>query len=311
MRGDRFTNKCIFKQSIKKQKTGTPAKCRTRFMQWPVVSNLKTKLFYISLLLLVGISCADKSNKDVAILKSDFKLEADYTELTHKITELDTIKIWADLSSCMWMTTEKITLTKSNDSLNIELKVVQMMGPEVTEVIRIHKDDTIWNFNDFLKNNKDRLVKTEEMDEVNLRIEHNSDSIEFYTGNLGDLNKFIGDYYESMFKLKPKNKAYEFIMDINTESTPIKVKGIPESAFWAGNIEDDGHWFDVEWINNHKNLTRIAIYDELTGKLIKKKRFMKICPIDELKFIEDLRQEIDFYDGEKIQMKDNCYLQTN
>ncbi len=38
---------------------------------------------------------------------------------------------------------------------------------------------------------------------------------------------------------------------------------------------------------------------------------MKICPMDELKFIEDLRQEIDFYDGEKIQLNDNCYLQPN
>ena len=45
MRGDRFTNKCIFKQSIKKQKTGTPAKCRTRFMQWPVVKHLRGTFF--------------------------------------------------------------------------------------------------------------------------------------------------------------------------------------------------------------------------------------------------------------------------
>ena len=35
---------------------------------------------------------------------------------------------------------------------------------------------------------------------------------------------------------------------------------------------------------------------------------MKICPIDELKFIEDLKTEIDFYDGENIQLKSNCYL---
>ena len=31
------TNKCIFKELIQNQKTGIPAKCRTRFMQWPVV----------------------------------------------------------------------------------------------------------------------------------------------------------------------------------------------------------------------------------------------------------------------------------
>lgn len=273
--------------------------------------HLKTIQLFILLIFLIGISCVDKTNKDVALQKSNFNLKTDFTELTVKITELDTIKIWADLSSCMWMTTEKITLTKSNDSLNIELKVVQMMDPEVTEIIKIHEKDTTWGFNKFLTNNKERIVKTEERGDVNLKIKHNSDSIEFYTGNLSDLNRFIGNYYESMFKLKPKNKAYHFIMDIDTKPTPVKIKGIPESAFWAGNNEGYGHWFNMEWINNHKNLTRIAIYDEQTGKLIVKKRFMKICPIDELKFIEDLRQEIDFYDGEKIQLKDNCYLQIN
>ncbi|MCF1192354.1 hypothetical protein LRR18_12235 [Mangrovimonas sp. AS39] len=242
------------------------------------------------------------------MLKSDFKLEDDYKELTNKITELDTIKIWADLSSCMWMTTEKIILTKSNDSLNIELKVVQMMDPEITELIRIHENDTSWNFNSFLKKNKDRLVKTEERDEVNLKIKHNSDSLEFYTGNLGDLNSFIGSYYESMFKLKPNNNAYKFLMGIDFERTPNPIEGIPESAFWAGN-EEKGNWFLVESVNNHKNLVVIYIYDDQTGFLITKNQFMKVCPRNELKFIEDLEQEIDFYDGKYIHLNDNCYLQ--
>ncbi len=45
-RGDRTTNNCIFRQSINKQiNTGYPAKCRTRFMQWPVVPNLKKYIF--------------------------------------------------------------------------------------------------------------------------------------------------------------------------------------------------------------------------------------------------------------------------
>ncbi|WP_435623577.1 hypothetical protein [Flagellimonas sp.] len=206
-----------------------------------IVSNLKKIQLFIFLIFLIGIGCINKTNRDIVLQKSDFNLKTDFTELTDKITELDTIKIWADLSSCMWMTTEKITLTKSNDSLYIELKVVQMMDPEVTEVIKIHEKDTTWSFNKFLTNNKERILKTEERDEVNLTIKHNSDSIKFYTGNLGDLNSFIGNYYESMFKLKPKNKAYRFIMDIDIEKTPIPIKGIPESAFWSGNGKGLGH----------------------------------------------------------------------
>ncbi|WP_040254728.1 FEKKY domain-containing protein [Psychroserpens mesophilus] len=81
---------------------------------------------------------------------------------------------------------------------------------------------------------------------------------------------------------------------------------IPDSAFW---IEKNGigNWFNVDWMHNHKNNAIISIYDK-SGELIIKSKFMKICPIDELKFIEDLKSEIDFYDGENIQLKDNCYL---
>ena len=255
---------------------------------------------------LLVFSCNVKTNDETEILKSDFKLKSDFTELTKKMTKLDTIKIWANLSSCMWMCTEKMILTKSNDSLIIDLKVIQMRDPEVSETIKIHINDSIWNFNKFLNNNKDRLLKTTERNEINLSIRHKSDSIDFYTGNLGDLNRFIQDYYKSMFILKPKNKAYEFMLELNNEA--MRVEGIPVTAIWSGK-EGKGNWFDIEWVNNHKNKTRIAIYDEKSGKLIIRKIFMKICPIDESKFIENLRLEIDFYDGEKIQLKDNCYLQ--
>lgn len=85
-----------------------------------------------------------------------------------------------------------------------------------------------------------------------------------------------------------------------------KLTNIPKTAFW---IEKDssGNWFDIDWMHNHKNNVIISIYAK-NGNLIIKSKFTKICPIDELKFIEDLKTEIDFYDGENIQLKDNCYL---
>jgi len=82
---------------------------------------------------------------------------------------------------------------------------------------------------------------------------------------------------------------------------------IPKTAFL---IQKDSYknWFDVKWINNHQNMAYITIYDGITGNVIIESKFAKICPVDELKFIENLKNEIDFFDGENIQLKDNCYL---
>lgn len=81
---------------------------------------------------------------------------------------------------------------------------------------------------------------------------------------------------------------------------------IPKNAFWIEKNKK-GNWFHVDWMHNHMNIVIISIYDK-SGELLDKSKFLKICPADKLKFIEDLKMEIDFYDGENIQLKDNCYL---
>ena len=97
----------------------------------------------------------------------------------------------------------------------------------------------------------------------------------------------------------------------NVKPEVIRATGIPKSAFWAGKENEMGHWFEIKRINNHKNKAHILIYSVKKGELISNSKFMIICPINELKFIEDLEKEIHYFDGEKIQMKDNCYLQAN
>lgn len=108
-----------------------------------------------------------------------------------------------------------------------------------------------------------------------------------------------------------KNENGTNVLAENIDGKLVKrVGGIPKNAFLAGK-KDNRNWFLINSIHNHKNNAQISIYDNETGELILNKRFLKICPIDELKFIEDLKKEIDFYDGEKIKLKDNCFLKTN
>jgi hypothetical protein len=55
----------------------------------------------------------------------------------------------------------------------------------------------------------------------------------------------------------------------------------------------------------------MSIYDGKTGAFIIKKRFFMICPIEHLELIEDLAYDIDFYDGENIQLIGDCYLHAS
>ncbi len=110
--------------------------------------------------------------------------------------------------------------------------------------------------------------------------------------------------YLSIFILLLISSCHEYKQKENTE----KVTTLPESAFWIENKER-GNWFDIESVNSHRNHAVISIYDGKNKELILKKEFMKICPSDNLKFIEDLKSEIEYYDGKRIQLKDSCYLQ--
>ena len=89
---------------------------------------------------------------------------------------------------------------------------------------------------------------------------------------------------------------------------PDKLKRIPENAFWIGG-SDGGNWYVVENVNSHKNNTKISIYNDQTGELILSRKFMIICYTDNLHFIGDLKTQILSFDGDKIQLKNGCWLQ--
>ncbi|MEY8867919.1 hypothetical protein AB9K24_00330 [Meridianimaribacter flavus] len=86
----------------------------------------------------------------------------------------------------------------------------------------------------------------------------------------------------------------------------MKLTNIPKTAFWIEK-NGNGNWYNVDWMHNHKNNATLSIYDKY-GDIVTKGRFMIICPSDEIEFMDDLESQIDFYDGENIQLKSNCYL---
>jgi len=93
----------------------------------------------------------------------------------------------------------------------------------------------------------------------------------------------------------------------------LKPKNVPSGAFWAGGV-DGGNWYFVKEINTHRNNAAINVYNDQDGSLVKSKTFTLICPVEHQLFIENLKEQISGFDGEKIHFKSkdqekSCYLQ--
>jgi hypothetical protein len=117
--------------------------------------------------------------------------------------------------------------------------------------------------------------------------------IEIYNSQMNNyLDKLNGIGWKSEYK-----KEIDSLM---------KLTNIPKTAFWIEK-NGSGFWYNVDFIHSHKNNARISIFDKF-GDLIAKGKFILVCPTDEIEFIDDLEKQIDFYDGENIQLKSNCYL---
>ena len=94
---------------------------------------------------------------------------------------------------------------------------------------------------------------------------------------------------------------------------PKLLSNIPERAFWIGGV-DGGNWYVIDYIHDHRNNAIIKIYNDNDGSLIVSKRFMLICPSDNQTLLDDLKEQIQSFDGEKIYLKSpneksSCYLQ--
>ena len=158
---------------------------------------------------MIFVSC--KKERKTELPKSDFSLKKDYAVLTNKMTELDTIKVWMNLSECMFEGIEKLTITRKNDSIKIQPEFAESMvvGTEFkkSKPIIISVNDKNWKFNEFLKRNEDRL-QSDSLKYGRLQITLNSEKLNFFTYGLGDSGKFLTDYCNTMKNLMPESENH-------------------------------------------------------------------------------------------------------
>ena len=105
---------------------------------------MKNKNFGI--LIIVFVSMTFGCKQKVEPKTSDFKVARDYAEFTSKMENNDTLNIGVLLSMCMWEEFDQLQVTKSNDSIYIQLKEKRVMDDEPIHFSKVAyqlKNDTL------------------------------------------------------------------------------------------------------------------------------------------------------------------------
>ena len=155
------------------------------------------------------LSCKRQNDVGEIIKKSEFNLLTDYYDFKTKMTELDTLKVYMNIGSCMHNSAEKLTITKLNDSLIIspEFKEDAFSNDNFIKqkTLRIHQNDTTWNFGKFIRKYKTENIKGEESIFV---IKSDTTMIKFQTNGIISRDNIVADYCIMMRKLIPESEYH-------------------------------------------------------------------------------------------------------
>lgn len=141
--------------------------------------------------------------------KSEFKIAQDYSEFTTQMENNDTLNIGVVLSMCMWSEYDQLQITKSNDSVFLQLIEKRVMDDEP-----VHFNKVVYE----LKNDSLNLEKMMTDFDINYKKETNlpffvitnpkeKDTILLRTTGLGNRGFNIERYQQIMSILYPKEMA--------------------------------------------------------------------------------------------------------
>lgn len=157
--------------------------------------------------------------------KSEFKVSRDYSEFTTQMNNNDTLNIEVILSICAWSEFDQLQLTKSSDSIYIQLIEKRVMNKKL-----IHFDRIVYN----LKHDTLNLEKMMTSFDINHQQKINSpffiiinpkekDTILLRTTGLENREFNIRRYQKIMAKLYPKEMA-EYKKEYSTPPPPSDIK---------------------------------------------------------------------------------------
>jgi len=179
-----------------------------------------------SILILVFTTLIFGCERKVESKKSEFKVAQDYSEFTTKMENNDTLNIGVVLSMCMWSEYDQLQITKTNDSVFLQLKEKRVMDDEPVHFKKVFyelKNDTLnleKIMTDFDVNYQEKIsspffviINPKEKDKILLR-----------TTGLGNRGFNIERYQRIMFELYPKEMEKYRTEYMAPPPEPIEIK---------------------------------------------------------------------------------------
>jgi len=179
-----------------------------------------------SILILVFTTLIFGCERKVESKKSEFKVAQDYSEFTTKMENNDTLNIGVVLSMCMWSEYDQLQITKTNDSVFLQLKEKRVMDDEPVHFKKVFYE---------LKNDTLNLEKIMTVFDVNYQEKISSpffviinpkekDKILLRTTGLGNRGFNIERYQRIMFELYPKEMEKYRTEYMAPPPEPIEIK---------------------------------------------------------------------------------------
>lgn len=173
------------------------------------------KKILLSTLVLITLffSCEHNYNKESK--KSEFKVAKDFSKFALKMENYDTLNIEVNLSNCLWFELDKLQITKTNDSIFIDMQEKIVMDERPIHFKKVHyelENDTL-SFEKMMTDLKMNNPENKGSAFFTLTNPKEKDTIVLSTSSLEELLINIILYKKIMYELYPEEM----------ESTLIKI----------------------------------------------------------------------------------------
>ncbi|NJW52221.1 hypothetical protein [Salinimicrobium oceani] len=169
--------------------------------------------FCVFLIICLFTSCKTVKNAPDPY-KSDLYLSENLTDFTSRMTDKDTVLIFAELNMEWWIRRDEIKVTKKDDQIRLDTTIKEDSTFEMKYEMRTKKlpQTVIQNVEEFENHFENKIARTRDTSvrQYIYKIISPNDTLTFYTNGLSDKGRAVNEYYKFMKQYYPEEKEFEF-----------------------------------------------------------------------------------------------------